>query len=79
MRNKTHGIHTEKSTLENQLIPINDKHQSQDMAAYYRTDKHDSKSNKRNATEDWFETEVDNELEMFDIDTSDFQLPEDDF
>lgn len=79
MRNKTHGTHTKKSVIENQLIPINDKHQSQDIAAYYRTDRRDFKSSKMGGTEDWFEADEDSELEMFDIDTSDFQLPEDNF
>ncbi|PXW83444.1 hypothetical protein C8R34_1286 [Nitrosomonas sp. Nm84] len=79
MHSKTLGINTRKSALENQPVPINDKHQYQNITAYCRTDKHDSKSNKRDAAEDWFEADEDSELEMCDIDASDFQLPEDDF
>lgn len=79
MRSKTLEINTKKSAFENQPIPIKDKHQYQNMTAYCHTDKHDSKSNKRGVAEDWFEADEDSELEMFDIDASDFQLPKDDF
>ncbi len=91
MRNKINEINIRESAtqlpadheniIENQSINTQDQHESQNAittTAHHYTDKCDIKSSKMGAVEDWFGIEVDSELEMFDIDISDFQWPESD-
>ncbi len=82
MRNKTQGVNTEKSVVQLPKIQENilvnhvinakiDKKYQEKIAL------NDSFNNGLAAESNWFEAEIDNELETFEINESDFQFRRD--
>ncbi len=82
MRNKTLGVSTKKSVvqlpkiqeniLDNQMISPKINRKNQEKIAL-----NNSFNNKLGTEANWFEAEIDNELEIFEIDESDFQFRRD--